>query len=180
MVKRTYPPGPEKKRKRRSQSEYKKSLKEKQKLKNWYGLSERQFKKYVKQTLAEHGRTQDLADEFIKKLEKRLDNVIFCLGLAKSRAQARQIVSHNYFLINGKRVNIPSFELKKGDVITIKENKKKKGIFKDIAALINKKEVPSWLQISKETLEGKIIGEPLIKEVVPPAEVSVIFEFYSR
>jgi small subunit ribosomal protein S4 len=180
MVKRAYLPGLQKKRKRGAPSEYKKSLEEKQMLKKWYGLSERQFKKYVRETLAKMGKVQNLADEFIGRLEKRLDNVIFRLGFARSRGHARQLVSHGYFLVNQKPVNTPSFQVKKGDIITIKESKKKKPVFKDLQLLLKKKEVPLWLELDKEKFEGKIVGEPNFQEVNPPAEISLIFEFYSR
>lgn len=180
MVKRAYAPGSTKKRKGGAPSEYKKALLEKQKLKNWYGLGERQFSKYVKSVLAKRGKIQNIGDELIKILEKRLDNVVFHLGFSKSKKEARQLVSHGYFLVNNKPINIPSYEVKKGDVITIKETKKKKNIFKDISGRLKKKEVPLWLELNKETLVGKIKAEPTLAEVMPPAEISTIFEFYSR
>ena len=181
MVKRAYPPGFERKgRRRRTISDYGKALKEKQKLRHWYGLSERQFKKYVKETLAKQGKVEDVSNELIKRLEKRLDNVIFRLGFAKSRIHARQLVSHGYFLVNKKPVNVSSFELKKGDVITIKKGKNKKIVFKDLPILLKKKQVSSWLELNKEKLEGKFIGEPSLEEAAPPTEIPVIFEFYSR
>ena len=180
MVKRSYAPGIRGKRRPGAPSAYKKALSEKQKLKRWYGMSEHQFKRYVKEIMAKRGKVQDIADELIKKLEKRLDNVVFRLGLAKSRSQARQMVSHGYFLVNNKPVNIPSFGLKKGDVIAVKESKKKKGVFKEIASQIKKKETASWLEIDKDTLTAKVKAEPSITETVPPAEISIIFEFYSR
>jgi len=180
MIKRAYVSGPQKKRKKGTHSEYKKSLEEKQTLKNWYGLSEKQFKKYVKDALGKIGKAENVAEELIKKLEKRLDNVIFRLGFANSRAQARQLVSHSYFLINGKSINIPSYSVKKGDVISIKEAKKKKLVLKDISVQLKKKEAPLWLKLNKEKLEGETIGEPNLEEVSPPAEISLVFEFYSR
>ncbi len=180
MIKRAYAPGPQKKRRGGSPSEYKKSLQEKQSLKRWYGIPERQFKKYVKETLEKMGKVENVSNEFIKRLEKRLDNVVFRLGFAKSRLHARQLVSHGLFLVNGKPVNAPSFEVKKGDVISIKESKKKKLIFNDMANVLKKKNVPLWLNIDKEKLEGKTVGEPSLEEVNPPAEISQIFEFYSR
>ena len=99
---------------------------EKQTLKKWYGLSERQFKRYVKETLEKMGKVDDVSAELIRKLEKRLDNVIFRLGFAKSRAMARQLVSHGYFLINGKPVNIPSYQVKKDDIDCNKRKQKSK------------------------------------------------------
>jgi len=180
LVRRASAPGPQKKRKGGAPSEYKKSLQEKQNLKKWYGLSEKQFKRYVKETLAKMGKVDDVSAELIRKLEKRLDNVIFRLGFAKSRVQARQLVSHRYFLINGKTVNIPSYQVQKEDVVSLKENKKAKGVFKELANELKRKEIPLWLSMNKEKLEAKTIGEPNLEEVKPPAEISLIFEFYSR
>lgn len=180
MIKRAFPPGPEKKRRPGAASGYKKALTEKQKLRRWYGLPEYQFKQYVVDILEKRGKIQDIADELIKRLEKRLDSVVFNLGLAKSRTNARQMVSHGYFLVNNKTVNIPSFKMKKGDLIAIREGKKKKGAFKDIEVQLKKRTIPSWLEINKDTLIGKVKGEPSLAEVMPPAEISIIFEFYSR
>ena len=180
MVRRAYAPGPQKKRRGGSASEYKKSLDEKQTLKKWYGLSERQFKRYVKESLEKMGKVENISNELIKKLEERLDNVIFRLGFAKSRAQARQMVSHAYFLVNGKPVNIPSYSVKKGDIISIKPNKNQKPVLKELSAQLKRQEVPSWLSIDKEKLEAKSVGEPNLDEVKPPAEIPLIFEFYSR
>ncbi|MCX6719732.1 MAG: 30S ribosomal protein S4 [Candidatus Staskawiczbacteria bacterium] len=180
MVKRAYAPGPQRKRRGGNASEYKKSLEEKQTLKKWYGLSEKQFKRYVKETLEKMGKVDDVSAELIRRLEKRLDNVIFRLGFAKSRVQARQIVSHGYILINGKPVNIPSYQVEKGDIVAVKENKKSKGVFKELSAELKKKEIPAWLNLNKDKLESQTIGEPNLDEVKPPAEISLIFEFYSR
>jgi small subunit ribosomal protein S4 len=180
MTKRPFPPGPQKKRKGGNPSEYKKSLEEKQTLKKWYGLSERQFKRYVQESLEKMDKVDDVSAELIRVLEKRLDNAIFRLGFAKSRVQARQLVSHSYFLINGKPVNIPSYQVKKEDIISIKEHKKSKGIFKELVNDLKRKEIPAWLSLNKEKLEAKTVGEPNLEEVKPPAEISSIFEFYSR
>jgi len=180
MIKRAYAPGIQKKKRGGAPSEYKKSLEEKQTLKKWYGLSERQFKRYVQESLSKMGKVDDVSAELIRRLEKRLDNAIFRLGFAKSRAQARQLVSHGYFLINDKPVNIASYQVKKDDIISIKENKKQKGGFKELVSTIKKQEIPVWLNLNKEKLEAKTTGEPNLEEVKPPAEISLIFEFYSR
>jgi len=180
FTKRPFAPGPQKKRRGGTPSEYKKSLEQKQTLKKWYGLSERQFKRYVQETLEKMGKVDDVSAELIRRLERRLDNVIFRLGFAKSRVQARQIVSHSYITINGKPVNIASYQVEKDDVIAIKENKKAKKVFKELAAELKRKEVPVWLSLNKDKLEAKTIGEPSLDEVKPPAEISLIFEFYSR
>lgn len=180
MIKRATPPGHERKRRGGSASEYKKLLNEKQSLKKWYGLSERQFKRYVLETLKKMGRVDDVSLELIRRLEKRLDNVIFRLGFAKSRAGARQLVSHGHFLINQKPVNIPSYQVKKGDVISIKPSKIKKAGFAELENMIKKQESPAWLSLDKTNFEARCIGEPNAEEVNPPAEVPLIFEFYSR
>jgi len=168
-----------KRKRKKDVSEYKKSLQEKQALKKLYGLSEKQVKRYVKETL-EMVKAKNLTDELIKRLERRLDNVVFRLGFAKSLPQSRQLVSHAYFLVNGKPVNIPSFEVKNGDTIAIKESKKKKLIFNNLAATLNKLQAPDWLGLDKEKLEGKIMRYPSLAEVNPPVEISLVFEFYSR
>ena len=172
--------GGERKKRTKAASEYKKSLQEKQTLKRLYGLSEKQFKRYVTESLDKMQRVENVSDELIKSLEKRLDNVVFRLGFAKTRSQSRQLVNHAYFLINGKPVNIPSYQVQKGDVVAIKETKKKKMVFKDLAADLKKVESPKWLNINKEKFEGKTVGEPSLAEVNPPVEISLIFEFYSR
>lgn len=172
---------PEKRKKREGAvSEYKKSLTEKQTLKRLYGLSEKQFKRYVLKTLEKMGRVENVSDELVKVLEKRLDNVVYRLGVSKSRSHARQLVSHAYFLVNGKPVNIPSYQVRKDDVVAIKETKKKKPIFKDLQDTLKKFEPHQWLNLKKEKLEGMVIGEPNILEVAPPVEISLVFEFYSR
>ena len=180
VSKRPYPPGPQKKKRTGAASEYKRALIEKQKLKNWYGLSEHQFKKYVTDILENRGEIQDIANELIKNLEKRLDSIVFSMGFAKSRVHARQLVSHGHFLINNKAIDIPSYKVKKGDVVTIKETKKPKGAFKDLVNEIKKRTIPSWIELNKETLVGKLKDEPKLAEITPPAEISIIFEFYSR
>lgn len=180
FMRRASTPGPQKKRRGGAPSEYKKSLDEKQTLKKQYGLSERQFKRYVEETLAKMGKVDDVSAELIRKLEKRLDNVIFRLGFAKSRVMARQLVSHGYFLINGKPVNIPSYQVQKDDLVALKPQKKTKGAFKELANELKKKEIPAWLSLDKDKLEAKTVGEPNLDEVKPPAEISLIFEYYSR
>ena len=120
MVKRPYPPGIKKKKVRGRVSEYGKELIEKQKLRNWYNLSEKQFRNYIKKILEKRGKVEDAGQLLIKKLESRLDSVIFSMGLASSRAEARQIVSHGHFLINKRRIDIPSYEIKKGDKIKLR------------------------------------------------------------
>jgi len=180
LVRKPYPPG-ERKRKRTSPpSEYAKLLAEKQKMKLWYNLRERQFKNYVKKALAQRGKIEDAGHFLLKILEMRLDNVVFRLGFARSRKEARQLVSHGHFLVNGKPVNIPSYQLKVGDTISLKPQKLKKVAFKDLKDKLKKQTLPSHLSLDLEKLEGKIISEPKFEEVAPPVEISSVFEFYSK
>lgn len=180
IITRPYPPGEKGKRRTRQSSEYGKELSEKQKLKNWYNLRERQFRKYVKEILGKRGKMEDAGTLLIRKLESRLDNVVFRMGFTPSRVQARQIVNHGHFLVNEKKVNIPSYQVKKGDKISLRVSSRKKAIFQNIPTILKKYQAPSWIKINIEKLEGEIVGEPNLEEAAPPAEISTIFEFYSR
>ncbi len=179
MVRKAYPPGLKAKRPK-SLSEYGKELKEKQKLKNWYNLSEQQFSAYVKKALKKRGKVEDAGTFLIKELESRLDNVIVRLGWATSHSQAREMISHGHFLINNRVVDIPSYKVKKKDKISIKPSSAKLKSFSDLSAKLKKYEVPSWLSVNKEKLETEVIEEPVVDKENLPAEVSVIFEYYSR
>jgi len=180
LIKKNYPPGARGKRKKGSLTEYGANLQEAQKIRNWYGITKTQFKNYVEETLASHGKVKDLSEFLIQKLEKRLDNIVFRLGFASSRQGARQMVSHGHFLVNGRPVDIPSIELKVGDKISLKESAKKKTMFKNLSLTIKKYEVPAWLKLDKEKLEGELVREPTLQEIQLPAEVSSVFEFYSK
>ena len=180
FLKRPYPPGQKKKRRGGNLSEYGRELIEKQKMRNWYGLSEKQFKGYIKEILEKRGRVEDASLVLIRNLEKRLDNVIFRLGLASSRSQARQLVSHSQFLVDKKPVNIPSFQVKKGNEISLKEQKKGKEYFKKISLVAAKIQPPSWLIFDKEKMIAKVVAEPSFEDSGVPAEIHSIFEFYSR
>jgi len=179
LVRKPYPPGIKGKRPRRGFSEYGKELREKQKLRNWYNLRERQFRKYIKEVLTKRG-TENAEELLIRKLEMRLDNVVYRLGFASSRREARQLVSHRHFLVNGRRVNIPSFALKKGDKVALVPGHREKEKFKKIIPSLKKHDIPSWLKFDYEKLEAEIVSEPKLEEVSPPAEISKIFEFYSK
>lgn len=178
ILKKPYPPGQKRKKRMSPLSEYGKELREKQKLKNWYNLKERQFRKYVKETLAQRGKVEDATVLLIRKLESRLDNVVFRLGFTPSRPQARQLISHGHFLVNKRAVNIPSYQVKKGDKISFRSAKKT--VFQNLPALLKKYQPPSWLELNIEKLEGKIKDLPSLEEVAPPSEIPAIFEYYSR
>lgn len=182
MVRRPYPPGQKGKRRTGGLSEYGRELREKQKLRRWYNIREKQFKNYVMEVLTKNSpRKRNLEEELIRKLEKRLDNVIFRAGIAVSRGQARQMVSHGHFTVNGKSVDIPSFEVRKGDIIELKENSKNKKIFQESLQRLKDYEPPSWISVDKKNLAIEIKGEPSLEEAAPPVEsISKIFEFYSK
>ena len=180
MVKKPYPPGPKAKKRVKALSEYGKELKEKKKLKNWYNLEERQFRKYVREILKARGKVADAGAALIKVLESRLDNVVFKLGFAPSKLAARQMVSHRHFMINGRAINISSYLVKKGDKVSVNPHSTKKIIFQKLSSILKKHNPPSWLKLDAEKLEAKVIDSPNLEEAVPPAELSAIFEFYSK
>jgi len=181
IIRTPYPPGEKrKKRKGGGFSEYAKELAEKQKIKNWYNLREKQFGNYVKSILGKRGVKEDAPTLLIKKIECRFDNVVFRLGFASSRKQAKQFVSHGHFLVNGKRVDIPSYQVKKGDVITVHSSSKTKTFLKIAMPALKKSQPPLWLKFNIEKLEAEIVGEPTLDEAAIPAEISSVFEFYSK
>lgn len=160
-------------------SEYGRQLQEKQELKKEYHLKEKQMKRYVKEVL-EKAKTGESAALFFQKLEQRFDSIIFRAGMAQTRAQARQMVSHGHFLLNKRPVDIPSCGVKKGDVIIPRSSSQETSLFKNIKLGLKKYEPPSWIELNKETMEIKITGLPSLKEGVPAVEIPLIFEFYSR
>ncbi|TAN32991.1 30S ribosomal protein S4 [Patescibacteria group bacterium] len=176
MVKRNYPPGahgPSKKHSKRSV--YGKQLFEKQKAKRLYGLRERQFANYVAEAAKKTGNTGKF---LISYLESRLDNVAFRMGLGKSRAAARQIVSHSHLSVNGRPVNIPSYRVKVGDMVALKESKKKSLLYDKMEEKLAKLEAPGWLGLEPSQLRAKILNAPTIAE--PGFDAKTIIEFYSR
>jgi len=180
IVKKSYPPGEKGKRgSRRRLSEYGRELREKQKLKNFYNLSEEKFRNYVEAVLEKRG-TADSSQLLIDKLERRLDNVVFRLGIASSRAEARQLISHGHFMVNDEKVDIPSYKVDNGDTISIRPSSRSKKVFDNLSRKLKNYETPSWLVIDKQKLEGKVTGTPSIEDISIPVKVSSIFEFYSR
>lgn len=168
-------------RKRRPKplSEYGRQLQEKQDLKGQYNLREKQFKSYVSEALKKsaHGDSPEL---FLQKLERRLDNVVFRAGFAPTRKQSRQMVTHGHFKVNGKKMDIPSFEVKKGDVITVRTSSLQRTLFKNIFLGWKKFEAPEWMTLDKEKPEITILQFPSFAQIAPSVEISLIFEFYSR
>ena len=174
IEKRNYPPGVHVEV-RGKFLEYGLRLREKQKVRKIYGLSEKQFKRFF--TMAER-KTGITGANFLVLLERRLDNMVFRLGFATSRKEARQIVSHNHILVNGKKVNTPSFLVKEGDVISVKH--------KDLPSVRNALEsvvrrgIPSWIELDKEEMKGIIKLLPTREDITMPIREQLIVEYYSR
>ncbi|MEK7189981.1 MAG: 30S ribosomal protein S4 [Patescibacteria group bacterium] len=177
LTRRSFAPGQHGPTQRIRLTSYGEQLKEKQKAKRVYGLRERQFSNYVAKASKRKGNT---AEGLLKFLEKRLDNVVYRLGLAKSRESARQIVSHCHILVDGKRVNIPSFQVESDQVISIAEKSQSKKIFENLKQTLIKHEVPVWLSLNVETLTGKVLAEPKIEGMQFNFDPKKIIEFYSR
>ena len=167
------------KRRVRQQSEYGRQLQEKQELKRQYHLRERQFKNYVTGVLAKSG-TQNAAELLMRSLESRLDSTVFRMGIAETRRQAKQMVTHGHFLVNGRRMDIPSAQLRKGDVISIRSSSLEKPMFRQAILKLKKHEAPTWIKLDKEQVKGEVMGEATLAEVAPTVEIPLIFEFYSR
>lgn len=162
---------------RRKQSEYGRQLTEKQKVKFIYGMLEKQFRKYYELAVKMPGIT---GENLLQILESRLDNVIFRLGLANTRRESRQMVSHGHILVNGKRLDIPSYRVKVGDVITLKETTKSSDRIKDIVEANSTRTVPKWLDMDKNTLTGKVIALATREDIDFEVEEHLIVELYSK
>jgi small subunit ribosomal protein S4 len=180
IIRRTYPPGARGKAgaaRKRSSSEYGQQLVKKQSIKKTYGIMERQLKRYFREASLQKGDTREI---LLRKLEMRLDNVVFRLGWVKSRAAARQLVNHGHVLINNRRVTIPSGGVKAGDVISLKDTIKKSKLLENLAVVLKKYEPPTWLALDKEKIDGKVIKQPGVEDLNDLAPIGLIVEFYSR
>ena len=165
------------KRANRKMSEYGLQLREKQKAKFIYGVLEKPFRNYFAKAQKMNGMT---GDNLMILLESRLDNVVFRLGLARTRKEARQIVDHKHVLVNGKQVNIPSYLVKAGDVIEIKEKNKGSQRYKDILEVTGGRMVPAWLEVEQEALKGVVKELPTRDEIDVPVNEVLIVELYSK
>mgnify|MGYP000455679142 CR=1 FL=1 len=173
---RAYPPGQHGQR-RTKLSDYGLQLREKQKAKRIYGLNERQFRNIFDEAASKQG---DTGEMLVRLLELRLDNAVYRAGFAKTRAAARQFVSHAHFDVNGKKVNIPSYRVRSGEMISIRQNKRGKGNWKGMEETLSKHQGPSWLSLNKGDLAVKVTGAPMGEELKQSFDVKLIVEFYSR
>jgi small subunit ribosomal protein S4 len=176
-AKRAYPPGRHGQGRRQKLSNYGVQLKEKQKVKRIYGVLERQFRKYFEVASKTKGVTGKV---LLQLLERRLDNVVFRLGLGISRSQARQIVRHNLIAVNSRRVNIPSYLVDKDDLVEIKAKDKVKIKIKDNLELAKDRTVPSWLEFNADQLKGKVLRLPEKNDIQQPIQEQLIVELYSK
>lgn len=176
VTRRAYAPG-QHGQSRRKLSEYGTQLREKQKVRRAYGMLEGQFRHYFEMANKKEGVT---GENLLSILESRLDNVVFRLGLAVSRPEARQLVSHAHFTVNGKKVNVPSYLVKPGDVISVKEKSRHSAKFDAILASTESRLVPKWLDMNRDTLEGKVISLAEREDIDMPIEEHMIVEYYSK
>ena len=165
------------KRANRKMSEYGLQLREKQKARFIYGVLEKPFRNYYAKAKQMEGMT---GENLMRILESRLDNVIFRMGLARTRKEARQIVDHKHVLVNGKQVNIPSYLVKAGDTIEIKEKCKSSQRYKDVLEATGGRLVPAWLDVDQENLKGEVKALPTREEIDVPVDEMLIVELYSK
>ena len=176
ISRRNYAPG-QHGQKRAKLSEYGTQLREKQKTKSYYGVGEKQFRGYFEMASNKKGIT---GENLLQILESRLDNVVYRLGYGSSRAQARMLVTHGIFDVNGKKVNIPSYLVKAGDVISVREIRKDNGFIKANVEANAARPVPEWLQKDEKNLSGKVVRLPSREDVDLPVEEHLIVELYSK
>ena len=166
------------KRANRKVSEYGLQLREKQKTKRYYGVMERQFANYFEMATKVKGLTT--GEALLQILERRLDNVVYRLGFAMSRAEAKQLVNHGHFTVNGKKVNIPSYLVKEGDVVAMTDKSKDSDKIKGVLEANSAKPVVKWIEKDSENVKGKIVALPTVEDIDLPIEVHLIVELYSK
>ena len=177
LERRNYAPGVHGPKSRRKHTDYGLGLIEKQKLRYFYGLMERQFRGVYERALKRRGVT---GEQMLQILETRLDNVVYHLGFAITRAAARQMVSHGHLKVNGRKVNVPSFALKVNDVIEVRESSVSRQLATKNLELSTSKVVPDWLSLNKEAFKGSVVRIPTRQDIQPVANEQAVVEFYSR
>ncbi|CFX05358.1 Ribosomal protein S4, bacterial-type [Syntrophomonas zehnderi OL-4] len=177
VEKRPFVPGQHGQKRRQKTSEYGLQLREKQKTKRIYGVSEKQFRNTFEKADRQQGVT---GDNLLALLERRLDNVVFRMGMASSRKEARQLVNHDHFTINGKKANIPSMLVKAGDVIQVKEASAESPKFEELKAAAAYKTAPEWLEVNADSLTGRVLSLPTRDQIDTAVSEHLIVELYSR
>ncbi len=173
---RSYGPGQHGQRQRK-QTEYGLRLREKQKVKRIYGILEKQFRNYYQRAARQKGIT---GENLLRLLERRLDNVVYRLGLAHSRKQARQLVRHNHLLLNGRRVNIPAYIVNQGDKVAVKEKSRRLEAFLTALERVDARGVPAWLEIDREQARGVVLSLPAREDIDQDIQEQLIIELYSK
>jgi len=176
IERRPYPPG-QHGQGRAKFSEYGVQLREKQKVKRMYGLLERQFELYYARAAARKGKT---GENLLQSLELRLDNVVFRAGFADTRTEARQLVRHGHFCVNGRRVTIPSFALKTGDAIEVREKSRKVVRLTEALEAVDRRGVPQWLEVDKKAFKANVKTSPAREDLTMPINEQLIVELYSK
>ena len=176
-LRKNYAPGQHGQSRRRKLSNYGIQLREKQRIKYLYGVLEKQFRNYFKKASSKEGAT---GDNLLISLESRLDNTVYRLGLAPTRNSARQLVTHKHFLVNNKIVNIPSYNLKDGDVVQVRDKSKKNSIFLDSMRRIKSDNPMPWLTLDKSKLTGVFDKSPVREEITEPVNEQLVVELYSK
>lgn len=176
VTRKGYPPG-EHGQSRQKFSEYGQQLREKQKAKRIYGILERQFRRYFKEADRRRGVTGEI---LLQLLESRIDNVVYRMGFARSRAEARQLANHGHFRVNDRRVDIPSYLTRPGEIIAVREKSRSLPIFKEIREGAGGQGVVDWLEVDPERMQGRVIRLPQREEIDVPLEEHLIVELYSR
>ena len=174
---RSYAPGQHGQRRGRKVSDYGIQLREKQKVKRIYGIFEKQFRGYYHKAERQRGIT---GTNLLILLERRLDNIAYRMGFASSRDQARQLVRHDHFTVNGSKVNIPSYQVKSGDVIEVKEKSKKIPVIQEAMETVVRREKPPWLEVESDNLRGVVKAFPSREELTMPINEQLIVELYSK
>lgn len=177
IVKRNYPPGFHGPKGKKRLTDYGQQLAEKQKARKQYNMFEKQFRLTFEKAKGQGGNT---SENFLRLLESRFDNVVYRIGFADSRSQARQMISHGLFTVNGKRVDIPSYRISVGEEIAIKTNKKQAKIFKNTSDKLAKKEIPGWINVDKKAQTAKVLQTPIVKTISPNFNLQMIIEYYSK
>ena len=177
IEKRNFPPGQHGKTRKAKLAGYGLQLREKQKVKRIYGVLEDQFRGYFEEAERTRGITGEM---LLQLLERRLDNVVYRLGLATSRPQARQLVRHGHFRVNGRKVNIPSFQVKTGDVVAVKEKSQKVVRINEALEAVDRRGVPQWLDLDKGGFKGTVKGTPAREDITMPIQEQLIVELYSK
>ncbi len=176
FMRKGYIPG-EHGKSRQKVSEYGMQLREKQRARRIYGVLENQFRRYFKEADRRKGVTGEI---LLQILESRLDNMVYRMGFARSRAEARQLIRHGHFEVNGRKVDIPSYQTRPGDIVSVRENRRSRNLFREIADWGSAQGTVEWLEVDRENMSGKVIRFPTREELDVPITEHLIVEFYSR